>query len=67
MGASATAVGGCDGQPGKDFHALRNTFIRTMEGLEVAESTVKLLVGHKRTSMTYGHYSKGAGEPPQRH
>ncbi|MHC2665997.1 hypothetical protein ACVIYH_001806 [Bradyrhizobium diazoefficiens] len=30
-----------------------------MEGLEVAESTVKLLVGHKRTSMTYGHYSKG--------
>jgi integrase len=44
---------------GKDFHALRNTFISTMEGLEVAESTVKLLVGHKRTSMTYGHYSKG--------
>ena len=30
-----------------------------MEGLEVAESTAKLLVGHKRVSMTYGHYSKG--------
>ncbi|MHC2514142.1 site-specific integrase [Bradyrhizobium diazoefficiens] len=43
----------------EDFHALRNTFIELMEGLEVAESTVKLLVGHKRTSMTYGHYSKG--------
>jgi hypothetical protein len=28
-------------------------------GLEVAESTAKLLVGHKRVSMTYGHYSKG--------
>lgn len=27
-------------------------FIELMEGLEVAESTVKLLVGHKRTSMT---------------
>jgi integrase len=46
-------------QPGQDFHALRNTFIECMEGLEIAESTVKLLVGHKRTSMTYGHYSKG--------
>jgi len=43
----------------EDFHALRNTFIELMEGLEVAESTVKLLVGHKRQSMTYGHYSKG--------
>lgn len=44
---------------GQDFHALRNTFIELMEGLEVAESTTKLLVGHKRASMTYGHYSKG--------
>jgi hypothetical protein len=25
----------------------------------VPESTVKLLVGHDRDSMTYGHYSKG--------
>lgn len=45
--------------PGRDFHALRNTYIEYMEGHEVAESTVKLLVGHKRVSMTYGHYSKG--------
>jgi hypothetical protein len=46
-------------QPLEDFHALRNTFIETMEGAEVPESTVKLLVGHKRESMTFGHYSKG--------
>jgi integrase len=45
--------------PFEDFHSLRNTFIECMEGLEVAESTTKLLVGHKRVSMTYGHYSKG--------
>jgi len=44
----------------KDFHALRNTFTEAMEGAEVLESTVKLLIGHKRDSMTYGHYSKGA-------
>ncbi|MBN8991867.1 MAG: tyrosine-type recombinase/integrase [Rhizobiales bacterium] len=44
---------------GRDFHALRNTFISYMEGLKVAESTVKLLVGHERVSMTYGHYSDG--------
>jgi integrase len=43
----------------KDFHALRNTFIEAMEGADVPESTVKLLVGHKRESMTFGHYSKG--------
>jgi len=49
---------GVDGA-GEDFHALRNTFIDHMEGAEVPESTVKLLVGHKRESMTYGHYSQG--------
>src|SRR5262249_39087529 len=43
----------------QDFHALRNTFIEAMEGAEVPESTVKLLVGHKRASLTFGHYSKG--------
>jgi hypothetical protein len=30
-----------------------------MEGQGVPESTVKLLVGHARQSMTFGHYSKG--------
>lgn len=44
---------------GEDFHALRNTFIAVMEGAEVPESTVKLIVGHERNSMTFGHYSKG--------
>jgi integrase len=44
---------------GQDFHALRNTFISMMEGAGAPESTVKLLVGHKRSSITYGHYSKG--------
>jgi integrase len=44
----------------EDFHALRNTFIECMEGLEVPESTVKLIVGHEREdSITYGLYSKG--------
>lgn len=42
-----------------DFHALRNTFCSMMEGEGVPETTVKLLVGHKRPSMTYGRYSKG--------
>lgn len=44
---------------GQDFHALRNTFIAMMEGAGVAESTVKLLVGHARSSITFGLYSKG--------
>lgn len=48
------------GEKGYDFHALRSTFISMMEGAEVPESTVKLLVGHKRPSITFGLYSKGA-------
>jgi integrase len=46
-------------EKGQVFHALRNTFIACMEGHGVPESTCKLLVGHARESMTYGHYSKG--------
>lgn len=30
-----------------------------MEAAEVPESTVKLIIGHKRASLAYGHYSKG--------
>jgi integrase len=41
------------------FHALRNTFTEAMEAAEVPESTTKLIIGHKRESLTYGHYSKG--------
>jgi hypothetical protein len=40
------------------FHSLRNTFIEAMEAAAVPESTVKL-IGHKRASLTYGHYSQG--------
>lgn len=43
----------------RDFHALRVTFCEVMEGAEVPETTVALLVGHVREAMTYGHYSKG--------
>jgi integrase len=49
---------GLDG-PGQVFHSLRNTFMESMEGAGVPESTVKLIVGHKRASLTFGHYSKG--------
>jgi integrase len=41
------------------FHSLRKTFIEAMEAANVPEATVKLLVGHKRGSITYGLYSKG--------
>jgi integrase len=47
------------GEERRVFHALRNTFIEVMEAAEVPESTVKLIVGHARQSMTYGRYSKG--------
>jgi hypothetical protein len=30
-----------------------------METAGVPESTTQLIVGHKRQSLTYGHYSKG--------
>jgi integrase len=45
------------------FHALRNTFIEVMEAAEVPESTVKLITGHARQSMTFGRYSKGQRVP----
>jgi integrase len=47
------------GEQRQVFHALRSTFTEAMEAAEVPESTVKLLIGHKRASLTYGHYSKG--------
>jgi integrase len=47
------------GEDRQVFHALRNTFTEAMEAAEVPESTTKLLIGHKRSSLTYGHYSKG--------
>lgn len=47
------------GEKRQVFHALRNTFIEAMEGADVPENVTKLLVGHSRDSLTYGHYSKG--------
>jgi integrase len=47
------------GDERRNFHALRKTFTEAMEAAEVPESTVQLIVGHKRASLTYGHYSKG--------
>src|SRR5262249_53953182 len=41
------------------FHSLRKTFTEVMEAAEVPESTVKLLIGHTRSSLTYGGYSQG--------
>ncbi len=41
------------------FHSLRKTFTEVMEAAEVPETTVKLLIGHTRPSLTYGGYSKG--------
>lgn len=45
--------------PGLVFHTLRNTFMQRCEEAGVAEKTTQLIVGHKRTSTTYGTYSKG--------
>jgi integrase len=41
------------------FHRLRNTFTEAMEAAGVPESTTQLIIGHKRQSLTYGHYSQG--------
>src|SRR5262252_3664920 len=35
-------------------HALRNKLTETMEAEEGPETTVKLITGHKRASLTYG-------------
>jgi integrase len=43
----------------RTFHGLRSTFTEAMEDAGVPESTTQLIVGHKRQSLTYGHYSKG--------
>ena len=51
------------GEERQVFHALRNTFIEVMEAAEVPESTIKLIVGHARQSLTYGLYSKGQRVP----
>jgi integrase len=55
------------GEQRQVFHALRNTFAEALEAAEVPESTAKLLIGHKRSSLTYGHYSKGTRVALRKH
>jgi integrase len=43
----------------RNFHALRKSLTEAMEAAEVPESTTQLIIGHKRASLTYGHYSHG--------
>ncbi len=43
----------------KTFHSTRYTYIELLEQAGVAISTAKLLVGHKRTDITFGSYSSG--------
>ena len=48
--------------PALDFHALRGTVITQLEAAGVPESTIQLIVGHKRQGMTFGVYSDGVPE-----
>ena len=50
----------------KDFDVLRNTFTEVVEGFTEAiagavDPVVKLIVGHKRQSMTYENFQKAHG------
>ncbi|MEM9403225.1 MAG: site-specific integrase [Pseudomonadota bacterium] len=40
------------------FHSLRNTFMEGLEAAKVPLPTAKLIVGHSRSDLTYGGYSK---------
>jgi integrase len=42
-----------------DFHSLRRSFAQRMEQAGVPTPTAELLMGHERTSMTFGLYSQG--------
>src|SRR5262249_38035413 len=46
-------------EPGQVFHSFRNTCVEALEAGGVPESTAKLIVGHKRGSITFGLYSQG--------
>ncbi|QSX78120.1 tyrosine-type recombinase/integrase [Agrilutibacter solisilvae] len=52
--------------PALDFHALRGTVITQLEGAGVPESTIQLIVGHKRQGMTLGVYSAGVPDKAKR-
>lgn len=46
-------------QDRQGVHSTRRTYTELMEGAGVAVDTIKLLIGHKRTDITLGTYSKG--------
>lgn len=52
--------------PALDFHALRGTVITQLEGAGIPESTIQLIVGHKRQGMTFGVYSGGVPDKVKR-
>ncbi len=41
------------------FHSLRKTVVTILENAGVAENVVADIVGHEKTTMTYGLYSGG--------
>ncbi len=45
--------------PAHDFHSLRKTVVTTLENAGVPENVVADIVGHEKTTMTYGLYSGG--------
>jgi len=45
---------------GLTFHTLRNSFIAKLENAGVPVNITESIVGHRRQSMSYGVYSKGA-------
>jgi len=42
------------------FHSLRKTVVTILENAGVPENVVADIVGHEKTTMTYGLYSGGA-------
>lgn len=43
--------------PTKTFHSIRRTVVHLLEGAGVAENLTADIVGHKKTTMSYGLYS----------
>ncbi len=41
------------------FHSIRKTVVTILENAGVAENVVADIVGHEKTTMTYGLYSGG--------
>ena len=42
-----------------NFHSFRRSFINACEQAGIPEATTKQIVGHAKSSLTYGTYSKG--------